>query len=391
MQLIRLVPAGQPDGTRRRWTVAASVVLHLVAFALIIGIAARPRLPAPQTPSYDLVFEPSPATEAQSQGQPPPQADVPAPDDALPGPPAPPPSSPPVPDGVATSVPEAAVKPPAPSQAQTSPPPVPQSPPPQQATAAPAPVAPPVPRPPTTTPPPAPATPAHPAPTTAAPQLAFAPPPPQAEVALEPEPTEIVPLPAPPTVRLETPQEEAPPVPQPTPIMPQPPPPLPPIPRAPPRPRVPRAAPGTFGSPMDLSFGPPPPRPEARGSRSRTIDLSLGPPREGPNRSDPYAQIRAANASADWNRGLLAYWLRHRYYPREAEEAGEDGNVTIELTVARSGRVEAVSVVSRSGSQWLDMAAVSTFRDAQLPPFTPEMPQDRITFQIPINYILIRH
>ncbi|HYZ64982.1 MAG TPA: TonB family protein, partial [Acetobacteraceae bacterium] len=176
-------------------------------------------------------------------------------------------------------------------------------------------------------------------------------------------------------------------------ILPQPPPPLPPLPPRPrPAPRV--TPPGTLSNPMDLSFGPeaPRPRPAARGTvASRAIDLSPGPPRDGPSRSDPYAQIRARNASVDWNRALEAYWLRHRYYPRQAAEAGEDGTVVIELTVARSGRVESVQLVSRSGSQWLDMAALGTFRGGQLPPFTSEMTEDRITFTIPITYYLIRH
>jgi outer membrane biosynthesis protein TonB len=47
-------------------------------------------------------------------------------------------------------------------------------------------------------------------------------------------------------------------------------------------------------------------------------------------------------------------------------------------------------VLSRSGSQWLDMAAVATFRNAHLPPFTNEMLQDRLTFPIPITYYLVR-
>lgn len=139
---------------------------------------------------------------------------------------------------------------------------------------------------------------------------------------------------------------------------------------------------------MDLSLGPVAPRPEARASRG--IDLSMGMARRGPSRSDPYANIRAANASEDWNCGLLQYWLRHRFYPQQAAANGEQGSVTVELTVNRSGSVESVRVLSPSGSQWLDMAAVSTFRGAHLPPFTEEMPQDRITFPVPINYILIR-
>ena len=143
---------------------------------------------------------------------------------------------------------------------------------------------------------------------------------------------------------------------------------------------------------MDLSLAPSAPRPAARGSvASRSIDLSPPAERQGPVASDPYAQIRAANASADWNRGLLQYWLRHRYYPEQAAADGEEGQVTVQLTVNRSGRVENVEILSRSGSTFLDMAAVGTWRGAQLPPFTNEMREDRITFPVPIHYYLVRH
>ncbi len=250
--------------------------------------------------------------------------------------------------------------------------------------------------------PPEPATPpppdtAQPAQSTAPSRLAFAPP---AEPAITAEPTPDEARPAtPPSVNLQFPSQTAeelrPPLDL-TPIMPQPPQPPQPLPPARPQPRPApprppqRQALGTLSNPMDLSFAPAP-RPAARGSvASRAFDLSPPPERPGGSRSDPYAQIRAANASEDWNRGLLQYWLRHRFYPPQAAENGEQGSVTIQLTVDRSGRVEDVQVLSRSGSQWLDMAAVSTFRNAHLPPFTNEMRQDRLTFPIPISYYLIR-
>ena len=144
---------------------------------------------------------------------------------------------------------------------------------------------------------------------------------------------------------------------------------------------------------MDLNFGPAAPRssPAPRGSvASRAIDLSLGAPKPGPNRAEAYFDVRAKNVGADWKAGLQAYWYRHRYYPRQAAEAGEDGTVVLEMVVNRLGRVESVEVKSRSGSPWLDMAAVGTWRNAQLPPLPPENTEERITLEIPINYILIR-
>ena len=369
-----LVPALPEEGTGPRWSLAASAVGHGLVILALLGLAIRHLPPdGSPSPSYDLVFEGptggTPPTAAPPQRNLPPAqpADIPPPPDAVPGPPAPTPLS--------TPDPNAATAPP--PAADAAPPPAPDSVPPSTSS-------------------PAPAQTVQPAPATAAP--------PPVVLAL-PNETATIPLPTPlevplavepPAVRLELPPtESAPAIAEP--IMPQLPPPLPPV-EPQPRPTrqaarpAPRSAFGTLSNPMNLSLGPAAPRPAARGSvASRSLDLSPPQAWDGPASSDPYAQIRAANASADWNRGLLQYWLQHRYYPQQAAADGEQGSVTIQLTVNRSGRVESVEVLSRSGSQWLDMAALATWRDARLPPFTNEMREDRITFPIPIQYYLIRH
>ena len=371
-----LAPVLPDDATGPRWGLAASVLGHGLILLALLGFAIRHLPPdGNPAPSFDLVFEgpngAAPHTDAAKTAKLPPAqpADLEPPPDAEIGPPAPTPLSRPDPDATTAPPPAAeAAPPPQPQPAPAAPQPVPAQP--QPATTA----------------------------ATAQPQSA-APPPvtivPPSELATLPEPPPVPapPVPAePPAVRLDLPPPEAAPATS-APIMPQPPP-LPPEPR--PRPVRPtaRAAPpspfGTLSNPMNLSLGPASPRRAARGSvASRSLDLSPPPEHDGPARSDPYAQIRAANASADWNRGLLQYWLRHRFYPEQAAANGEQGEVTIQLTVNRSGRVENVEVLSRSGSQWLDMAAVATWRDARLPPFTNEMREDRITFPVPIQYTLI--
>ncbi len=361
MRLIPLAvapPARTP--ARQRWSVATSVLLHLLGLVAVIGIATRhPPSGEGAAPAYDLVFEGRQDVVEQQKppGLPPMQpADIPVAPDAPVGQPAPDPLTPPQPDATTAS--------PSPTQPTTANAPTPEAPPtPEVAQSPPS-------------------------------QLAFAP---QAEPtpAPAPAPTDTPSPTEPPTVNLQLPPEPTT-APALDPIMPQPPPPLP---EAPPRPAprqaqvrpAPRARQGTLANPMDLSFAPSAPRPAARGRyASGAIDLSPPPERRGGARSDPYALIRAANASADWNRGLLQYWLQHRFYPSKAAEGGEQGTVTIQLTVNRSGRVENVQVLTRSGSQWLDMAAVGTFRDAKLPPFTSEMREERLTFPIPINYYLVR-
>lgn len=375
MKLTPLVPAVPEQGDGPRWGLVASVVGHGLLLLAVLSLAIQ-HLPngGSPAPSYQLMFQPPsggvpPSDAPQKQALPPMQpADVPPPPDAISGPPAPTPVT--TPDPRSTTSP--------PPATDTAPPPTPQA----------------IPQP-APSPTPAPAT--SPPITAAPPAVAPAAPDEEASVPL-PTPLEVPPAVQPPAVRLELPPTEAAPA-TPEAIMPQAPPPLPPVDVTPRRPTparpaakvAPRSAFGTLSNPMDLSLAPAAPRPAARGSvASRSLDLSPSQERTGPSRSDPYAQIRAANASADWNRGLLSYWLQHRYYPEQAAANGEQGAVTIQLTVNRSGRVENVEVLSRSGSQWLDMAALATWRNAKLPPFTNEMREDRITFPVPIQYFLIQ-
>jgi TonB family protein len=379
MKLTPLVPAmPEQDGTPR-WGLAASVVVHGLLLLAVLSLAVQ-HLPKDgnPAPSYELMFQPpsgaAPSSDPpQTPSLPPMQpADVPPPPDAMSGPPAPTPST--TPDPKSTTSP--------PPAADAAPPPTPQLAPQVMPTPSPAP------RP----------TVAEPAPASVAPPaVPLASPEEEASVPL-PTPLEPPPTVEQPAVRLEMPPTEAAPA-MPEAIMPQVPEPLPPI-QAKPQPRpvrpvvklAPRSAVGTLSNPMDLSLSPAAPRPAARGGSvaSRSLDLSPSREQTGPARSDPYAKIRAANASADWNRGLLSYWLQHRYYPEQAAANGDQGAVTIQLTVNRSGRVENVEVISRSGSQWLDMAAVATWRNAKLPAFTNEMREERITFPIPIQYYLIQ-
>ncbi len=361
-----VVPTGRRMDTsrdpRRRWALTGSVLLHLLAFGILLT-ARRPEPPTPVAPSYDLVFE--------NGGSPTPPT---APDHSIDTPS----------EAPATDLPPTPLsEPPAPTP--TPEPPAPEPPPP-----APLPEPAPTPEPalaPEPIPAPEPEPPAAPAPAEA--------PPPQAV----PEPTpEPMPAPEPPAVRLAEP-DSTPAPPSPQALVPElpplvPPPPLLPAP-PPPRPRQQaqqRLAPGAFPPPIDLNFGPAAsraPAPRVAGS-SRAIDFSLGAPKPGPNKSEAFFDIRAANIGADWAQGLAAYWRRHRYYPQQAAQNGEDGTVQIEIVVNRLGRVESVEIQRRSGSPWLDMAAVGTWRNAQLAPLPAENTDRTITIPLTINYLLIR-
>ena len=340
----RLAPPQRPALLRRRRIAAGvSVLVHLAAIALLLFALPSPPVDLSAEPSIDVVYED--ATSAAPSTSPATDTDRPAAEQA-PARPAPP---------------ETVPVPPAPTPVPVKPP---------------APDVQPVPTPPEVTPPTAAPTPPDLAP------LDPTPPP--------PEPA----TPSVPVVRLE-----APPTSEPAPAAPEfrPPAPPPPLPRPPPPPppRVaqrPRIAPG-FSPPIDLSYGPAPTAPLSRplaGPGSRAIDLALGAPKPGPNRQEAFYDARAKKIGADWANGLSAWWLAHRYYPRQAAENGDDGTVKVELTVNRSGKVESVNVMSRSGSPFLDMAALSVWRGAQLAPFPAENTKERETMEITINYLLIR-
>jgi TonB family protein len=93
--------------------------------------------------------------------------------------------------------------------------------------------------------------------------------------------------------------------------------------------------------------------------------------------------------STDWLNQVSAWWLRHRYYPPQAAANFEDGDVTMHMRVDPDGRVEELRLTGKSGSQWLDLGALSVFRNATLPPLPNDMPPTPIPFEVTVHYILL--
>jgi periplasmic protein TonB len=116
----------------------------------------------------------------------------------------------------------------------------------------------------------------------------------------------------------------------------------------------------------------------------------MGPATRGATALGRSARVTKGKVDADWLNDLHSWWLRHGYYPEQAAMAGEDGTVEIQVVVDRHGRVRTVDLEGRSGSQWLDMAAQAVFRGANLPPFPPGTPNDEVTLDLRINYMLVR-
>jgi len=137
---------------------------------------------------------------------------------------------------------------------------------------------------------------------------------------------------------------------------------------------------------MNFSLGKPTPR-----SRPAVLaDNRAGPALQGPTSFGQSARLISGHAPPSWFDALHAWWLEHGYYPQEAAMRGEDGTVSIEIVVARSGHVDAVELVTRSGSIWLDLGAQAVFRGAKVPALPYDAPDDQITVELNIRYVLVR-
>jgi protein TonB len=134
-----------------------------------------------------------------------------------------------------------------------------------------------------------------------------------------------------------------------------------------------------------------PERPE-QAKPSPPVPLSPTP-QSAPPAQTAYARVpapapAASEVSASY-RTLLGAWLeRHKHYPEQARERGEEGRAVLKFTVDRSGRVLDFAVIRSSGYPDLDTAVESMMRGASLPPFPADMRRSSIEVSVAIRFSL---
>jgi periplasmic protein TonB len=90
-------------------------------------------------------------------------------------------------------------------------------------------------------------------------------------------------------------------------------------------------------------------------------------------------------AIARWERLLVAQLERHKRYPPKA--GGKVGEARLAFSIDRDGRVLASRIVRSSGSDALDEEALALVRRAApLPPPPAGLPDERLSFVVPIRY-----
>lgn len=109
-------------------------------------------------------------------------------------------------------------------------------------------------------------------------------------------------------------------------------------------------------------------------------------PREPAPTVDP---DRARNAEREYKSALRSAIEANKHYPGQARRMRQEGQVEVEFTLRRNGDIRDVRIVSGSGSDILDHAALEAVRsiDGKLP-FPEEIARSEWTFTLPLNYAL---
>lgn len=88
----------------------------------------------------------------------------------------------------------------------------------------------------------------------------------------------------------------------------------------------------------------------------------------------------------DLLRQLQAWWDVHGYYPRRASDSNEGGTVKVRLAIRSDGNIATVQVVESSGSQSLDSAAYTAFREGFVRPLSAAAPATSL--DLSLHYVL---
>lgn len=162
-----------------------------------------------------------------------------------------------------------------------------------------------------------------------------------------------------------------------------------PAPPPPPKPPPPKAPPPQ--QQQQRALAPPPqqlqPSPLSRAPQQRPPADSQAAARPAPSPlTNPSSQYGQRKAEEDYLWLVIRKLSQHRYYPK-SNVVSEEGVVVMRITIARDGRLLDVSLARSSGYPNLDNGVMDTLRQAA--PFAPlpaDIPGDRHTFTLPVNY-----
>jgi protein TonB len=145
-------------------------------------------------------------------------------------------------------------------------------------------------------------------------------------------------------------------------------------------------------APMPLPPPPPlvaqvhPPRAPPQRAAARAPVNPAGAPAHAPAGQNAASRAGDANNGAARMGKLKQWWDQHSFYPKEASQTNEGGDVKVHIVIAPDGQVTSIEVVQGSGLSVLDAAAVAVFSNAHLPPFPPGTPAQPVDVVVTLHY-----
>ncbi len=116
--------------------------------------------------------------------------------------------------------------------------------------------------------------------------------------------------------------------------------------------------------------------------------LDLAPSNKNATQHDELVEIKG-HVGSGWSNALKRWVKEHAYYPEAAVQQGQQGDVTVDIKIDRSGKVITERLVKGSESAFLNMAWYGLWRDAQVPPFPKGTKDKTVTIRYTIEYRLI--
>jgi periplasmic protein TonB len=129
------------------------------------------------------------------------------------------------------------------------------------------------------------------------------------------------------------------------------------------------------------------PEPEEKPVEDKAVQppADAAPVPTAPQAAPTSAARAAAPVIASWQRRLIAQLERYKRYPPQAH--GKLGEARLAFSIDRQGRVLTSRIVRSSGSDALDDEALALVKRAEpLPPPPAGLPDDQLSFEVPIRY-----
>lgn len=111
-------------------------------------------------------------------------------------------------------------------------------------------------------------------------------------------------------------------------------------------------------------------------------------PAAAPSSSNEMPRLAIDHDAAIFQQTLLSHIARYRHYPERARRDRARGTVRLVFSMLRDGTVTDVRVISSSGFDILDSAAVETIRNAAPMPHIPTDLPERLNIHVPVAFDL---